>query len=195
MMAPQGTRAREDARTSSDRFGGSRLAEVEIYTPTGVVAGVTARVPLGTDGPDLNEPLAIGDARWYPLDGDKPTNRGDIRLQPDEILLVVTDEPDMTVHMNLYAITIEAGPYRVSASIAMMPGFDPDRALTRPGGTFIPLRDATIELLERPDIAPAERVHIHVNRYAVERVISSLVLSFYFPGAQFATAPEAMPVA
>jgi hypothetical protein len=195
MMAPLGARAREDARTSSDRFGGSRLAEVEIYTPTGVVAGVTARVPLSTEGPDLSEPLAIGDARWYPLDGGKPTNRGDVRLQPDEILLLVTDEPDMTVHMNLYAITLEVGPYRVSASIAMLPGFDPDRALTRPGGSFIPLRDATIELLGRPEIAPAERVHIHVNRYAVERVTSSLILRFYFPGAQFATAPEAVSVA
>jgi len=195
MMAPQGARAREDAGTSSDRFGGSRLAEVEIYTPTGVVAGVTARVPLSTEGPDLSEPLAIGDARWYPLDGGKPTTRGDVRLQPDEILLLVTDEPDMTVHMNLYAITIEVGPYRISASIAMLPGFDPDRALTRPGGSFIPLRDATIELLGRPEIAPAERVHIHVNRYAAERVTSSLVLGFYFPGAQFATAPEAVSVA
>lgn len=195
MVARQVARAREDVRTSSDRFGGSRLAEVEIYTPTGVVAGVTARVPLSTEGPDLTEPLAIGDARWYPLDGGKPSNRGDVRIQPDEILVVVTDEPDMTVHMNLYAITLEVGPYRVSASIAMLPGFDPDRALTRPGSSFIPVRDATIELLGRPEIAPAERVHIHVNRYAVERVTSSLVLGFYFPGAQFATAPEAVPVA
>jgi hypothetical protein len=171
------------------------MADVEIYTPTGVVAGVTARVPLTTEGPDLTEPLAIGDARWYPLDGGKPSNSGDVRVQPDEVLLLVTEEPDMTVHMNWFAITLEVGPYRVSASIAMMPGFDPDRALTRPGGAFIALRDATIELLDRPEIAPAERVHIHVNRYAVERVTSSLVLGFYFPGAQFATAPEAVPVA
>jgi hypothetical protein len=195
MMSRQAARAREDVPTSSDRFGGSRLADVEIYTPTGVVAGVTARVPLTTESPDIGTPLAIGDARWYPLDGGKPTSRGDVRVQPDEILLLVSEEPDLTVHMNWYAITLEVGPYRVSASIAMMPGFDPDRALTRPGGSFIGLRDATIELLGRPEIAPAERVHLHVNRYAVERVTSSLVLGFYFPGAQFSTAPEAVPVA
>jgi hypothetical protein len=170
------------------------MAEVEIYTPTGVVAGVTARVPLTSDGPDLSGPLAIADARWYPLDGGRPSNRGEIRIQPDEILVVVTDEQDLPVHMNLYAITLEVGPYRVSASMPTMPGFDPDRALARPGSTFIGLRDATIELLDRADVAAAERPHIHINRYAVESVTSSLMLGFYFPGARFATAPEAVLV-
>jgi hypothetical protein len=171
------------------------MAEVEIYTPTGVVAGVAARVPLSADGSDLSTALPVGDARWYPLDGGKPSNIGDVSVQPDEILLLVTAEEDLTVHMNWFAITLEVGPYRVSASIGMVPGFDPDRALTRPGGSFIGLRDATIELLGRPEIAAAQRAHIHVNRYSVERVTSSLVLGFYFPGAQFATAPEAVPVA
>ena len=100
----------------------------------------------------------------------------------------------MTIHMNLYAITLEVGPYRVSASIATLPGFDPDRALARPGGTFVPLRDATIELVDRPDVESAERARVHVNRYTVESCTCSLILGFYFPGARFAT-PEAVPVA
>ena len=170
------------------------MAELEIYTPTGVVAGETARMPFTVDGPDLESPFALGDARWYPLDGTSPVNRGDVRVQPDEVLLVVTDEQDLTVHMNWYAITLDVGPYRVSASIGTMPGFDPERALSRPGGTYIPLRDATIELLGRSDVAPAKRPHLAVNRYAVEQCDCSLLLGFHFPGAQFAK-QEAVPVA
>jgi hypothetical protein len=170
------------------------MAEVEIYTPTGVVAGATARVPFSVDGPDLESTLAVGDARWYPIDGSAPSQRGDIRLEPEEILLIVTDEPDVTVHMNWFSISVDVGPYRVSGSIAMMPGFDPDRALTRPGTSYVPLREATIELVGRPDVEPAKRDHIHVNRYAVESCASNLELGFFFPGAQFAT-KEAAPVA
>lgn len=170
------------------------MAEVEVYTPTGVIAGLTARVPLSNDGPDLTTPLAIGDARWYPLDRSRPEQRGHVRIVPDDILLIVTGEEDMTVHMNLYPITVELGPYRVSATIATMPGYDPERALARPGSTYVPLRDATIELLGRADVAPAQRLHVHVNRYAVEAVESSLMLGFFFPGARFPT-QEAVPVA
>ena len=174
------------------------MADVEIYTPTGVVAGVTARAPLSTDGPDdgpdLESALAIGDARWYPLDGSSPSQAGDVRLEPDEILLIVTEEPELTVHMNWFSICLDVGPYRVSGMIATMPGFDPDRALTRPGSTFVPLKDATIELVGRTDVAPAERAHLHVNRYAVETCASSLALGFFFPGAHFPE-PEPAPVA
>jgi hypothetical protein len=170
------------------------MAEVEIYTPTGVLLGTTARAPLSNDGPDLESPVAVGDARWYPHDRSRPEQRGQLRVIPDEILLVVTDETDMTVHMNWFPITLDVGPYRVTAMIATMPGFDPERALARPGSTYIPLREATIELHGRSDVAPAKRDHVHVNRYAVEMVSSSLMLGFFFPGARLAT-PEAAPVA
>ncbi len=169
------------------------MADIEIYTPSGVLAGVTARVPLTNDGPDLDSPLVVDDARWYPIDGGQPSQRGMVRVAPDEILLIDNGEADMTVHMNLYPITLDVGPYRVNATIAMLPGFDPDRALARPGHTYIPLRDATIELLSRADVAPAARAHLYVNRYAVETVTSSLMLGFFFPGAHFAK-QEAVPV-
>jgi hypothetical protein len=170
------------------------MAEIEIYTPTGVVAGETAGVALTNDGPDLGSPLTVDEARWYPLDGGPPSQRGRVRVEPDDMLLVVTGEADMTVHMNLYPITLDVGPYRVSATIATLPGFDPERALARPGHTYIPLREATIELVGRGDVAPAQRTHVHVNRYAVETVATSLMLGFFFPGATF-TKQEAVPVA
>ena len=161
------------------------MAEVEIYTPAGVVSGSTAGTPLTNDGPDLLAPITVDETRWYPLDGGEPSQRGSVQVAPDDILLIVTGEEDMTVHMNLYPITLDVGPYRVAATIAMLPGFDPDRALARPGHAYIPLRDASIELLARGDVAPARRARVHVNRYAVERVASSLMLGFFFPGAHF----------
>ena len=170
------------------------MAEVEVYTPTGVIAGVMPRVPLSNEGHELESPLRLQDARWYPLDAGKPTHRDEILVPPDDTLIIVTDEQDLMVHMNWYAVTLEVGPYRVSASIATLPGFDPDRALARPGGTFVNLRDATIELIGRPDVESAERLHVHVNRYAVESYSCSLMLGFHFPGARFVT-PEAVPVA
>jgi hypothetical protein len=169
------------------------MAEVEIFTPTGVLAGLTARVPLSNNGPDLTMPLSLAEARWYPIDGGQPSHRGTLRVQPDEILLIVTPEQEITVHMTWYPITVDVGPYRVSGSIATHPGFDPERALARPGSTFVGVRDTTIELLGRSDVASAARPHVHVNRYAVERVASSLMLGYFFPGARLAP-QEAMPV-
>lgn len=165
------------------------MAQVEIFTPSGVVSGIAGRMPLVGDGPTLEQPLPIDEARWYPHDGAPPARRGSLSLLPDDILVVVTPEPDVKVHANWYAVVVELGPYRVSGQLSTPPGFDPERAITRPGGSFVPLRDAVIELRSRPDAGAAERAYVQVNRFAVERVTSTLMLGFFFPGATF-VAPE-----
>lgn len=159
------------------------MVEVEIFTPTGVLAGTTAHVPLTNDGPDLLQPLAIEAARWYPIDGGRPAHRGEASVGPDDILLIVTPEPELKVHMAWYSVALDVGPYRVSGRLATHPGFDPVRALARPGSAFIPLSDATIELAGRDDAGTAQRPYLHVNRYAVDKVTSSLMLGHFFPGA------------
>lgn len=170
------------------------MAEIEIFTPTGVLAGSAAGVPLTNEGPDLSSPLDVHHARWYPVDGGRPSHRGVSQAQPDDILLIVTPEPELKVHMAWYSVALEVGPYRVSGRLATHPGFDPERALARPGSTFVPLRDAVIELIGRDDSGSAERPYLHVNRYAVERVTASLMLGFYFPGARLVTRdPVAAP--
>lgn len=170
------------------------MVELEIFTPTGVLAGSSAHVPLTGDGPDLVEPLALEGARWYPIDGGPPAHGGEVSIDPDEILLIVTPEPELKVHMAWYSISLEVGPYYVTARLATHPGFDPERALARPGGTFIALSDATIELLGADDGNAAERPYLHVNRYAVDRVTSSLMLGHFFPGARL-VAKDTVPVA
>lgn len=160
------------------------MSEVEIFTPTGVLAGMTAYMSLTDGGPGLDEALLVHAARWYPLDGSSPSQRSSQTVEPDDMLLVVTPKPELFVHLTRYPIYLEVGPYRVSAQLPTHPGFDPERALARPGHTFIALADATIELLGHPEASVAEREHLHVNRYTVDRVTSSLMLGHFFPGAR-----------
>ena len=167
-----------------DTFRGKTVAEVEIFTPTGVLLGLTPGVPLSNDGPDLLRELAVQEARWYPLDGTAPAHVGERAVPPDDILLIVSPVPEITVHMAWFPIVVEVGPYRVSGQLPTHPGFDPARALARPGSTFIALSDTVVELAGRERAHGAERPHLHVNRYAVERVTSTLMLGHFFPGAR-----------
>jgi hypothetical protein len=102
------------------------LIDVEIYTPSGVLMGTTAHVPLTSDGPDLVEALTVSEARWYPVDGTTPSKRGEVSVDPDDILLIITPEPELKVHMAWYSIALEVGPYRISAA------WRRTRASTRP---------------------------------------------------------------
>jgi hypothetical protein len=169
------------------------MSQLEIFTPTGVVAGTELKGGL-IQAPDLRSPVAIERARWYPLDGSKPEHRGSVLVPPDDVLVVATNEAETTIHASWYTITLEIGPYRVRGRLPTPPGFDPNKALARPGGAFVSLRDASVELMNRADAGIAERASVHVNRYVVERVESDLMLGFFFPGAQLSSDKEA-PVA
>ena len=67
-----------------------------------------------------------------------------------------------------------------------MPGFDPARALARPTGTFVHLRDARVPLFNAPDTPLANHPAVLVHRYAVEQVEADIMLAYFFPGAQLA---------
>ena len=99
-----------------------------------------------------------------------------------------------TVHASWHGIRLEVGPYLVEGEIATLPGFDPGRALTRPSGEFVQLRDVRIGRRSGPG-ASAEPVPIGhgalVNRYGVESVACDLMLGFFFPGAQMIQADVA----
>jgi hypothetical protein len=163
------------------------MAEVEVFTPTGVLAGLTAGVPLSHAGPDLTSALRVREGRWFPLNGSPASERRETQVAPDDILIVVTPPESILVHMTWFSVTLELGPYRVAGELATHPGFDPERALARPSGIFVPLRDARIELVDEAGAGAAERPHVHVNRYAVERVVATLMLGHFFPGAQLLT--------
>jgi hypothetical protein len=180
---------------SPQQVSGSVMAQLEIFTPNGVVAGTALRGEL-VQSPDLRSPVAIERARWYPHDGGRPEHRGSVLVPPDDVLVVATADPEvaMTIHATWYAICMQIGPYRVKGRLPTPPGFDPAKALARPGGAFVAIRDATVELMNRPDAGVASRSTVHVNRYAVERVESTLMLGFFFPGAHLEK-PAEQPVA
>jgi len=96
----------------------------------------------------------------------------------------------MTVHAQWYPIELDVGPYHLEGRLPTTPGFDPARALTRPTGAYVAVRDVTISLPGREDGGVAQRSLVHVNRYAVDRVASSLMLGFFFPGASQEGLPE-----
>jgi hypothetical protein len=64
-----------------------------------------------------------------------------------------------------------------------MPGFDPGRALTRPSGVFLLLRDIRLSVRSNPDAGVSQGDHALVNRYGVDRIRADLNLGFFFPGA------------
>ncbi len=99
-------------------------------------------------------------------------------------LCVAVAAPDTNIpgHMAWHSLILHTGPWRVLGDMPTMPGFDPGRALARPTGTFVLLRDVRIGL---PDRADAEDGHpfAWINRYVVERVEADLELTLFFPGA------------
>jgi hypothetical protein len=161
------------------------MPQVEVFTPAGVVSGATARATVGTDARGQPQPLPVDASRWYPLDGSAAQRRGAVTVPADEILVVILAAPPFTIHASWYPIELDMGPYHIEARLPTAPGFDPARALARPTGAYVALRDLSISLPGRPEAGAADRAWGHVNRYAVERVRSNLMLGFFFPGATF----------
>jgi hypothetical protein len=157
---------------------------VEAYTAGGIATGVVARPGRLREHLDAQDEIVIEGSRWVPLDGTGESAADQLSLQVDDVLLVVADEPDgIPVHAQWHTIELDAGPYRVSGEMPTMPGFDPGRALTRPTGEFVLLRDATIELNDRDGGGEASSPQVLVNRYTVDRIAADLMLGFFFPGA------------
>jgi hypothetical protein len=169
------------------------VSDCEIYTPTGVLMGTADVTSVTADGQELVDPFTVAGSSFYPLDGGPPTQRPVASVNPDDMLVVVTPAPELFVHLTRYAIALEVGPYRVLGYLSTHPGFDPEKSIARPGGSFIPLSDVVVELMGHPEAGSAERAHVHVNRYGVVRVTAPIMLGHYFPGAQLET--QQVPVA
>ena len=162
---------------------------VEIFAAGGIAVGVLARAGHLRDVLESGEPLAIERATWHALDGSKPRPLGDVTVAPDDVLLATAEESgDLPVHAQWHDVELDVGAYRVRGQMPTMPGFDPGRALARPTGEFVQLRDATIALADEPEAGMVRPMAL-ANRYCVERVEADLMLGFFFPGAAIVTTP------
>lgn len=156
---------------------------VEAYTAGGVATGVVPHSGTIRDALEGSTNLPIDASRWLPLDGSGERASGDLVLAVDDLLFVVGDPGSAPVHAQWHDIELDAGPYRLHGEMPTMPGFDPGRALARPTGEFVLLRDARIELIGQPEAGEATAVEVLVNRYTVDRIQADLMLGFFFPGA------------
>jgi hypothetical protein len=164
--------------------------QIEAFTAGGIASGAVA--PPWSLRYDLEseQPVDLDGATWYPLTGGAAETRGRVHLEADEMLVLCSDEQNLPIHSAWHPVELDLGPYRVTGELPTQPGFDPGRALSRPGGPFVLIRDVHLELLARPDAGRVERPHAFVNRYAVERVAADIDLGHYFPGAVFVTPPR-----
>lgn len=153
------------------------------YTATGVLHGAIAAPGRLVDALEGAPALALESGRLVRLDGGPPEDVAGAALSLDDLCVAVA-APDTSVpgHMAWHALELAAGPWRVRGEMPTMPGFDPGRALARPTGTFVLLRDVRIGLPDRTD---AQDFHPYawINRYVVERVEADLELTVFFPGA------------
>jgi hypothetical protein len=160
---------------------------IEAYTAGAVVRGAIGRESGPPDELDGSSALALEGTTTMALDGGPPQRRAHLDLEPDDVVVVIPDAADLPIHAMWHPVVLDAGPYRISGDLPTQPGFDPGRALTRPGATFLVLRGVRIELRGWPAAGIVERAHALVNRYVVEHVAADLELGFFFPGATFET--------
>lgn len=161
---------------------------IELYTAeavaTGFRRGADAAVQL-RDTLESAERVRLVQPQWTPLHREPSSSDIADEVPVDDVIVAVGEyDPRRTVHANWHQVALDAGPYRITGLLAVLPGFDPNRALTRPGGTFIPLNGATLEIIDMPDAGRLARDQVLVNRYCVDRVSSTLQLSFFFPAAK-----------
>lgn len=161
------------------------MQDIEAYAVGGVIRGAVSESITLAAGPDATRPITLDDASWHPLTGGPAVSRGRVRLALDEVLILWADEHELPIHARWNPVELDAGPYHLVAELPTQPGFDPGRALSRPGGPFVLLRDVRIGLLGDLAAGEIERGHALINRYGVERVVADIDLGFYFPGADF----------
>jgi hypothetical protein len=166
---------------------------VDAYTVGGVASGVPSRPGHLREMLEQDGQLMLQHVQWRPLDG-KTQPAGDVTIASDDILIATTDEDtSIPVHAQWHAIRLELGPYVVEGEMPTMPGFDPGRALTRPTGEFVLLRDVRLGRRSADEAAQADQPighHALINRYVVETVSADLMLGFFFPGAVMISSEE-----
>jgi hypothetical protein len=113
-------------------------------------------------------------------------------IAADEVLLAaLPHDPDAPhIHRVYYTVDLDVGPYAVTGEMAMLPGFDPGRALTRPASDFIDLREAEVRIATPSGAVDQAYEHLVVNRFAVERVGCDIDVTFWFPGATQELPPQ-----
>ncbi|HEX8940051.1 MAG TPA: hypothetical protein VF763_07795 [Candidatus Limnocylindrales bacterium] len=157
---------------------------LQAFTALGAIEGTVAASGRLGELLETVTTLAVRDVRLAPLDGGPLETAAGGELPVDELLFVLAppDTPTL-MHAAWHPLSLVLGPYRIEAELPTLPGFDPARALARPGGQFVLVGRASVGLVQLPDEEVQAVGFGWVDRYAVDRVAADIDLSLFFPGA------------
>jgi hypothetical protein len=146
------------------------------------LVGVMAASGRLSDALNRRDAMAIRDVSWAPLDGSEPFSPvpGLRSIDPYDLIVVLAGEgslPDFTddekaahrVYKLSYEVTLEVPPFRVSGTVHLFPGSDPERLLDRSNEMFFPVTSGVVLLNDRR-IGDGQADTILVNRQYLRRV-------------------------
>ena len=160
----------------------------QAYTQGGIVRGTIEGDDSLEELLQVGPALRLADVTHSLLSGARE-EAVRAEVDRDDLLIVAAEdegdeESEGTIHSAWHQVALHVGPYRVDGQLATLPGFDPGRALARPGGEFVLLRGVRVALVDDPTGASDDHGWAWINRYLVERVRSSIDLLNFFPGAE-----------
>jgi hypothetical protein len=130
-----------------------------------------------SDALNKREAIQISDVQWEPIDGSAPLSEapGLRSVDPYDLILVLAGEgsmPEMSeadraahkVHKVSYDVALEAPPFRITGTVFMHPGSEPDRLLDRATEMFVAVVDA-VAMLGDKRVGDPEVDTILVNRF------------------------------
>ena len=129
-----------------------------------------------SDALNRREPIELNDMRWAPMDGTEALAAapGLRSVDPYDLVLVIAGGdslPVMTdsersahkVHKVTYEVGLEVPPYRVTGTVMLYPGYEPERLLERSNEMFVAVTNATASMAGQTVSPPGTDV-ILVNR-------------------------------
>ncbi len=135
-----------------------------------------------SDALNRRDAIGIRDVSWAPLDGSEPFSLvpGLRSIDPYDLIVVLAGEGSLPVFSNdekaahrvhklSYEVTLEVPPFRVSGTVHLFPGSEPERLLDRSNDMFFPVTGGIVMLNDRR-IGDAQENTILVNRQYLRRV-------------------------
>ena len=129
-----------------------------------------------SDALNRREPINLADMQWAPMDGSDALAAapGLKSVDPYDLVLVIAGEdslPAMTeaersahkVHKISYEVGLEIPPFRVTGTLLLYPGYEPQQLLQRQNEMFVPIVRATATMGGRT-VSPPDTDVILVNR-------------------------------
>ncbi len=128
------------------------------------------------------EPIEISDVSWGPIDGSGALESapGLRSVDPYDLIVVMAGEGSLPilseeqraanrVHKVSYDVALEVPPFRVTGTVFLHPGMEPERLTDRSTEMFVPVVDATTLMDGRP--LTGERMEtVLVNRFYLRGV-------------------------